>query len=367
MTATRVTSAAVTTGRRRIELRELPVPPLAAGEGLLAVEAVGVCGSDVVSFDQEGLPERVMGHETVGVIADVTPVAADRWGVSEGDRVLLEEYLPCGYCRFCRSSEFRFCLESDHEVKPAALRYGTTGLDVEPGLWGGFSEVQYLHPRTVVHHIPAALPAEVATMALPVANGYEWAHQIGRVGPGASVVVVGPGQQGLGSVLASRLAGASVIVAVGLERDAARLAAAKRLGATDLLVSGPSLVEQVLAATGGEGADVVINTAAGTSAVFNDCAAMARKGGRVVLPVRDRRPQDGIDLGALSRKCLTVAGVRGHSFDAVEKAIDIMSDQLELLRSLSSLTVPLEQVADAILSTGGSGSVPDVIHATVTV
>jgi len=362
-----VTHAAVTVGRRRVEFRELPVPSLRDGDGLLAVEAVGVCGSDVVSFDRDGLPERVMGHETVGVIAEVTPGAAARWGVRAGDRVVLEEYLPCGHCRYCRSSEFRFCLESDPEVAPDALRYGTTGLDIAPGLWGGFSQLQYLHPRTVLHHVPAGLPAEVATLALPVANGYEWAYRVGQVGPGASVVIIGPGQQGLGSIISARLAGASVIVSVGLDRDGARLAAAKRLGATHILTSGQDLVSQVLAATGGAGADVVVNTAAGTAAVFNDCVAMARKGGRIVMPVRNRQPQDGVDLGALSRKCLTVCGVRGHSFGAVETAIEILSDQLELVRPLASLTVPLDQVADAILSTGGNGSARDVIHSTVTV
>jgi threonine dehydrogenase-like Zn-dependent dehydrogenase len=112
---------------------------------------------------------------------------------------------------------------------------------------------------------------------------------------------------------------------------------------------------------------VVVNTASGTSAVFNDSVAMLRKSGRLVLPVRDRRPQDGVDLGAVSRKCLTVVGMRGHSFAAVETAIGILQDHLELVRPLATMTVPYDRVADAILSTGGDGPVSDVIHATVTV
>ncbi|MFI5613596.1 zinc-binding dehydrogenase [Amycolatopsis sp. NPDC051903] len=363
----RLTRAAVTTGRRRVEFRELPVPDLSDGDGLLAVEAVGICGSDAVSFDRADEPARVMGHETVGVIAEATASAVARWGVAPGDRVLLEEYLPCGHCRFCRSSEYRWCLESDPDATPGALRYGTTPLTVAPGLWGGFSELQYLHPRTVLHRVPDGLPPDVATMALPVANGYEWAYRHGGVGPGSAIVVIGPGQQGLGCVLASRVAGASVIVAVGLERDGARLDAARSLGATHTLVSGPDLVSQVLAATGGEGADIVVNTAAGTAAVFNDAVAMLRKSGRLVLPVRERKPQDGVDLGVLSRKCVTAVGMRGHSFDAVESALGILQDELALVRPLATMTVPYDRVADAILSTGGAGPVADVIHATVTV
>ncbi|MET7991772.1 alcohol dehydrogenase catalytic domain-containing protein [Amycolatopsis sp. NPDC005232] len=363
----RLARAAVTTGRRTVEFRELPVPDLTGGDGLLAVEAVGICGSDVVSFDRADEPARVMGHETVGVIADATASAVARWGVAPGDRVLLEEYLPCGHCRFCRSAEFRWCLESDPSATPDALRYGTTALTVAPGLWGGFSEVQYLHPRTVLHRVPDSLPSDIATMALPVANGYEWAYRSGGAGPGSAVVVIGPGQQGLGCVLASRIAGASVIVAVGLERDGVRLEAARSLGATHTLTSGPDLVERVRDATGGEGVDLVVNTASGTAAVFNDAIAMLRKSGRLVMPVRERKPQDGVDLGALSRKCLTVVGMRGHSFDAVESALGILQDNLELVRPLATMTVPYDRVADAILSTGGHGPVADVIHATVTV
>ncbi|WP_433888446.1 zinc-dependent alcohol dehydrogenase [Streptomyces sp. CA-111067] len=359
------TLAAVTTGRRRTELRTLPVPPVGANEGLLRVDAAGVCGSDVVAYDKEGLPERVMGHENVGRIAALGEVAARRWGVAVGDRVVVEEYLPCGHCHFCRGSEFRLCLGSDPSHDPDALRYGTTALARAPGLWGGFSQYLRLHERSVLHAVPDAVPDPHAAMALPIANGYEWAYREGGAGPGKAVVVIGPGQQGLGCVIGAHAAGAPVIVAAGRRGDRHRLEVARRLGATHTVcVDDTDLVDEVAAITGGAMADLVIDTAAGSAAVVNQSIALARKRGTLVSAVSAGVPLDGVDFGLLSRKYLTVRGVRGHSYQAVEHALALMASGRYPVQEMSSLTVGLDGVHEAILATAGESG-GEVIHATV--
>jgi threonine dehydrogenase-like Zn-dependent dehydrogenase len=146
------TIAMVMTAARRSELREFPAPAIGADDGLLAIEAAGVCGSDVKSYSSD-LSPRILGHENVGSVAEIGPAAAKRWGIGEGDRVVLEEYLPCGHCDFCRSSEFRLCLNSDPSTNPSSLRYGKTPITVPPALWGGFSNYLYLHPNTVAHRL----------------------------------------------------------------------------------------------------------------------------------------------------------------------------------------------------------------------
>jgi threonine dehydrogenase-like Zn-dependent dehydrogenase len=359
------TVAAVTTGRRTTELRTLPVPGVGVDDALLRVEAAGVCGSDVVSYNTEGLPERVMGHENVGTIVALGTAAARRWGMAEGDRVAVEEYLPCGHCRFCRTSEFRLCLGSDPSHDAAALRYGTTPLTTGSGLWGGFSQYLLLHERSVLHRVPDGVPSEQAAMALPLANGYEWAYREGGTGPGKAVVVIGPGQQGLGCVLASHVAGASVVIAVGLRGDTHRLELARRMGATHTLCAEDvDLVEEVRRITGGEMADVVIDTAAGSSATVNQAIALTRKRGTVVMAVSSRKPLDEVAFGQISRKYLTVRGVRGHSYEAVESALELMASKRYAIGDMSSLTVGLDRVHDAILGTAGELTTP-VIHATV--
>jgi threonine dehydrogenase-like Zn-dependent dehydrogenase len=358
------TAAAVMTGRRRMAVRELPLPDIEADAGLLRVEATGVCGSDVGFYDAE-LSPRVLGHETVGTVVELGPVARRRWGIEEGDRVVLEEYLPCGHCRFCRSSEFRLCIEADPSANPHALRYGSTPLTVEPGLWGGFSEYLYLHPNTVAHRLGPDVPAVEASLALPIGNGYEWAYAEGGVRPGDTVVIMGPGQQGLGCVLAAHEAGAGRIVVTGLRRDDHRLALAERFGAHHTLCAEDTdVVDAVADLTGGEMADVVIDAAAGDESTVSAGLRLLRKRGTLVLPVALRRPLADVDLYKVTRNYLTVRGVRGHSFRAVEWAIGLIASGRYPLAQMCSLEVGLGDVDRAIRGTGGELD-EAVIHAAV--
>lgn len=175
MSIPRTTVASVMTARRKMEVRELPIPDIAPDAGLLRVEAAGVCGADVGFFSRD-LSSRVLGHENIGTIAAIGASAARRWGVSEGDRVVLEEYLPCGHCEFCRSSDFRLCMASDASANPDALRYGSTPLTRSPGLWGAYSQYLYLHPNTVPHRLPPPRPRS-AYRRPTGSSGHIWARR----------------------------------------------------------------------------------------------------------------------------------------------------------------------------------------------
>jgi threonine dehydrogenase-like Zn-dependent dehydrogenase len=371
---TSLTSAAVMTGRRHMEVREFPLPPVGADDGLLEVEATGVCGSDVGFYNQD-LSPRVLGHETVGTIARIGPLAAKRWGVTEGDRVVLEEYLPCGHCRFCRSSEFRLCLEADPSATPGALRYGSTPLGIAPGLWGGYGQHLYLHPNTVAHRLAPGVPAVEASLALPLGNGYEWAYVEGGIRPGSTVVIMGPGQQGLGCVIAAREAGAGLIIVTGLRRDAARLEVAKSFGAHHTIfvddiglpradLPPADLRQAIVDITGPALVDVVIDAAVGNEATLSVAFDILAKRGTLVLPVATMRPLTELDLYKVTRRYLTVKGVRGHSYAAVEWAIALISSGRYPLKAMCSLEVGLDAVERAILGTAGELDT-EVIHAAV--
>jgi threonine dehydrogenase-like Zn-dependent dehydrogenase len=357
------TLAAVMTGARTMQVRELPIPPVNVDDGLLFVEAAGVCGADVGFYNQD-LSPRVLGHENVGIVAAAGRVALDRWGVQIGDRVAIEEYLPCGHCNFCRSGEFRSCVSSDASMNPDALRFGSTPLTTAPGLWGGYSQYLYLHGRSVLHPLPAGIPAAQASLALPIGNGYQWAYVDGQVGPGDSVLIIGPGQQGLACVIAAREAGAGQIIIVGLERDAARLDVALKLGADHAFVVGEGLVEQVRTVIDGDGVDVSIDTAAGSEQTVNQALELTRKRGRLVIPAATRRPLNGLDFYKITRKHLTVKGARGHSYAAVEWAIALIDSGRRPLELMCSMECGLEQADLAVRGTGGELETP-VIHAAI--
>lgn len=358
------TLAAITVAKRQTELREFDIPEIGPGAGLLQVEAAGVCGADVGSYNADK-PARIMGHENVGYVAAIGDLAADRWGVQEGDRVVLEEYLPCGHCNFCRSSDFRMCLASDARSNPDALRYGTTPITTPPALWGGYSQYMYLHPRSVLHRVDPNVPAVEASLALPLGNGYEWAVVEGGTSPGETVVILGPGQQGLGCVLAAHEAGAANIIITGLKRDKERLDVAKLLGAHHTVYAEDApLPEIVRELTNGEMADLVIDTAAGDERTVPGAIESLKKRGRFCFAASTTKPLDNVPFGAINRKSLTVKGVRGHSYGAVEWALATIASGRYPLSSMCSLERPLSGVHEAILGTAGELDIP-VIHAAV--
>lgn len=343
------------------ELREFPMPRAERDSGVLRVEAAGVCGTDVGSYARDA-PPRVLGHENVGRIVDIGPDAAQRWGVQEGDRVAVEEYLPCGRCDRCRTTDFRFCAATDS--RSGGTRYGSTPISVAPSLWGGYSQYLYLHPNTVLHKVPEGVPAEQLALALPISNGYEWAYVEGAAGPDKSVVVIGPGQQGLACVLAAKISGAKHITVLGLERDALRLEMARRLGAdltinTQDPVNQPVLEELKAAAS----TDLVIDTALGDTATLAPALSMVAQRGNVLISTA-AGSVDGLPLKAMQWKSASIRGVRGHSYASVKWAIATIASGRYPLEDMCSHIFGLEDVDRAIRATGGETD-HNSIHVTV--
>ena len=360
--------AAVKIAAKQTEVREFDLPDVPPDGGLLKVEAAGICGSDVRSYPRAiRNGPHIMGHENIGFIAKVGKIAEQRWGVKEGDRVALEEYLPCGHCEWCRAGDFRMCYETDIHNTPNAARYGSTPVNVAPALWGGFSQYLYLHPNSVFHKVPSHVPAEQAALALPLGNGWQWAHSEGGVGPGKSVLVQGPGQQGLGCVLASKEAGAACIVVSGLSRDTSRLEIAKRLGADFTInVEKEDLRERVREITAGRGVDTVIDVAAATEAtILPAMDVLHMKRSTLVIAAGNMNQQiANFPLGIIKLKYLTVKGGRGHSYHAVEMALRTIASRKYPLEAMCSHQFDLSHVDEAIRTASGDGK-PGAIHVSV--
>ncbi len=359
--------AAVATAAHTTELREFAVPQIGPDDGLLRVEAAAICGTDWEIYGRRsrgrGLGPLILGHENVGRVVALGERAAGRWGVSSGDRVAVEEFLPCGTCRLCRGGHYRLCPATDSRGAGPFLRYGGTPVSVAPSLYGGFSQYLYLHPRAIVYPVGDDVEPELAALFVPVANGIRWVTQEGGLRLGQTIVVQGPGQHGLGCVIAAREAGAGKVIVAGTAADRHRLAVATALGA-DHVVAGEA-AEAVLDLTGGAGADLVVDLAPGATETVERAITMCAPRGTVVLAAsKHARPVAGFAHDEVVRKELRLLGVRGHDHRSVEPAIELIRTGRRPLRLLATHRFPLDRTDEA-LRMAGERTDPGAIHVSI--
>jgi threonine dehydrogenase-like Zn-dependent dehydrogenase len=356
--------AAVRTGAARTEFREFPMPDVPADGALLKVEVAGICGTDVKIYAAPPIAAPViMGHENVGVIARAGREFLDRQGLREGDRVFVEHYVPCHRCGWCRHGEYRHCEATDWRTNPDARRYGYTSAEHPFHLWGGFAQYMFLPWNAVVHKVPDTVTAELAGLATPMSNGIEWALFDARVGYGSSVLIQGPGQQGLSQAVACKQAGADLIVVTGTSGDTARLELARKLGADCVIdVEQEDALDCVLSLTGGAGVDVVLDctSGAGVTPVLLGIDALRRRGGTLLIQGEMTAFPD-FPVKKLTEKAITIKSARGHSYRACELAVQQLASRRFPLELLTTHTFGLADADRAIRAVGGEGG-DGVIH-----
>lgn len=244
------------------------------GELRLAVDACGICGSDLheyvagpitvpeephpVTGEQLPLP---MGHEFTGEVIETGEHDSD---IEVGDRVAVNPIQYCGDCRYCREAKYNIC-ES----------IGFFGLT---GGGGGFSE-EAVVPAEQAVPFPDDLPAEYGALVEPFSVGLH-AVDLADLSPGASVAVFGTGPIGLTIVQCARAAGAGEIYAVE-PREHRRSIAGDSGADVTLDPSETETVEELLAESDG-GVDVVFEVA-GVEQAFRDAVRTVKHDGRVIV------------------------------------------------------------------------------------
>lgn len=335
--------AMVQTGVRTLEPRDVEIPDIDAFSAILELEACGICGSDYEQY--EGALRTPMpvipGHEPLGRIARIGDVAAERWGVDVGDRVAVETMLSCRHCRTCFDGRYHLC--ENRRI------YSYIPLNESPGLWGGYSQYMYLHANSVIHRVDPSLPAELAVMFNPLGAGFRWAVELPETKPGESVVILGPGQRGLSSVIACREVGAGTIVVTGLAADAPKLALARAFGADHTVdVDNEPAVERVLALTDG-GADVVIDVSSYATQPVRDALEMVKPGGRIVLAgVKGFKPVDDFVSDLIVIKEVTILGAIGVTSSGYRSAIRLIESGRSPIHQMHTHDFSLEDADLAI-------------------
>jgi 2-desacetyl-2-hydroxyethyl bacteriochlorophyllide A dehydrogenase len=234
----------------------------AAGEALVAVRRVAVCGTDLHAFlgNQTFFTyPRVLGHE---LAVEVVETAPDVSNVAPGDRCAVEPYLDCGGCVACRAGRPNCC---------ASLK--VLGVHVD----GGLRERVRVPARKL--HPSRKLGLDELALVEMLCIG---AHAVGRaaVEPGTRALVIGAGPIGLGVMAVARLAGADVIA---LDIDPGRLEHCRTaLGVVHTVAAGEDAEARVEELTGGDRADLVFD-ATGSPASMQAAFGHVAHGGRLVL------------------------------------------------------------------------------------
>jgi S-(hydroxymethyl)glutathione dehydrogenase / alcohol dehydrogenase len=324
------------------------------GEVLVRLAACGVCHTDMYTAsgaDPSGYAPTVLGHEGAGV---VEAVGEGVTGLGPGDHVITLFSPQCRECLHCRSDKTNLCLAIRDQQNAGYLPDGTTRLNRDGERIRHFMGTSTFAEATVMPEIALAkVNAEapldvVCSLACGATTGIGAALYVAKVEPGSTVAVFGAGLVGLGAVAGARLAGAERIICIDL--DEARLAEARRHGATDTFTGGAGAVQQVLEMTGGFGADYTFE-ATGNVKVMRQAVESARMGWGLctVAGVAGK----GEVLEIVPRFLITGRRVAGASFggakgrDRVPELVDLyLKGDLDL-ESLVTNRVTLDQVNDA--------------------
>ena len=252
------------------KITDAPVPVPKADEVLIRVEYVGICGSDVHSFESGPFippsdPDQKigLGHECAGTVVSV---GTDVTRFKPGDRVCIEPGVPCGTCRYCREGRYNLCPHVDF-------------MATQPNYRGALTN--YLcHPESFTYHLPESMSMMEGALVEPAAVGIH-AAMLAGVKPGTRVAILGAGCIGLMTLQACRQMGASDILVSDILSK--RLEMAKELGAA-VVVNGAE--EDAVAACknafSGEKADIVFETA-GSPITAKQALAMVARGGKILV------------------------------------------------------------------------------------
>jgi len=287
-----------------VELREFERPEPGPGDVVLAVEAVGVCGSDLHQWTgthswKVNYPV-VLGHEFGGAIAAVGPGVT---GWSEGDRVVSETAAVI-------DPNSPLTREGLYNLDPSRRGFGY-GVD-------GAMTRHVRVPARCLHRVPAGLPMEHAALTEPCCVAYNAVIENARIRPGDRVVVLGPGPIGILCAAMARLAGAEVAL-VGLERDRRRLEAARAYDCEVIVGDATAWAKS----RDGLGVDGVVD-AAGASAALATALELVRPAGWITKVGWGPQPL-GFSLDPLVQKNVTLQGSFSHNWPIWERVLALMA------------------------------------------
>jgi threonine dehydrogenase-like Zn-dependent dehydrogenase len=314
-------------GEGRLVFEDREAPRLGAPDDVLvAIDACGICGTDLnilaVPPAHQARPGIILGHEAVGVVADVGPAVQQ---LKPGDRVVVAPRLTCGKCRYCRRGITNQC-----------ENYLSVGTSID----GAFAP--YLRvPERALHKISTAVAAQDAVLFEPLSCVVGATARV-PIRPGDRVAIIGAGPIGMLFAMLYRALGAGQIIVADLLPS--RLEQARRCGADTVLnVTEVNLKEAILELTD-IGADIVVD-AVGNQ--LGTAVNLARRAGSVIL--FGLRPHDtpAVKQYAITRYDLTIVGTF-VGLNPFVQTVQLLESGVIHPGSLITHRLPLESVCEGV-------------------
>jgi glutathione-independent formaldehyde dehydrogenase len=244
--------AVVYQGPRRVEVREVPDPVIdQPTDAIVKITTTNICGSDLHMYEGRTAVEqgKVLGHENMGVVVEI---GAGVTRVKVDNRVSVPFNIACGTCRNCLEGWTSFCLRVNPAEGMDGAAYGYANMGPYDGGQAEYLRVPYADFNLL--ELPAGTEYENDFTMLSDIFPTGWhGTELAGMRPGDRVVVFGAGPVGLMAAHSAVIRGAAEVYVVDKERD--RLAMAEKIGVLPIDFSEADPVEQIMAATGGQGAD----------------------------------------------------------------------------------------------------------------
>jgi len=306
-----------------LEMADVPTPTPGPLDALVAVQAAGVCHSDVhyrAGASPAGLLPLTLGHEVAGTVA---AVGDEVTGWAPGDRVCLHYLLTCGHCRYCDAGREQFCVQ---------------GAMIGKHRDGGYAEYIALPARSLFH-LPEEIPFEHGAVLMCSSATSFHALRQARLSAGESVAVFGVGGLGISAVQLARAYGAGQVFAVDLQPN--KLSLAERLGAVPVDASAGDPVAELKRLTGGRGVDVALELIGLPQTMEQAFKSLAIRGRAAIAGISNRSFEVAPYADLINREA-EIIGVSDHLAQEIPLLLEwTRGGQLDLGAAVTE-TIPLE-------------------------
>ncbi len=334
-----------------LSVEDIVVAAPGPGEVRVEMKACAICHSDIMLADGAwgGVLPAVYGHEAAGVVESVGD-GVDT--VVVGDRVVISLIRACGNCHNCArgihtSCTGHFAIDDRSPLSTPGGEQLTHGLHA-----GAFAEMALVHSSQVAVLPPDMAWASASLLGCGVITGVGAVTSTARVEAGSHVVVIGCGGVGINSLQGAALAGARSVIAVDLEPS--KREGALEFGATDVADgAAPDLVEQVMAITGGRGADYVFVTVGAKAAIEQAPALLAPGGAAVIVGMTPTGVTAEIDTTSLADASQRMLGSKmgsGRLATDIPRLVGLYQQGRLKLDELVSQTYSIDQINEAVES-----------------